>query len=179
MYYFLEIIAEAPIEALTTIEVVKSLLANSIGEFNADQHSTVDTESENFIGTVRLIEFLGKSQWLPAPLSYIGDILSVLSPKEVVEVLMIVWNFLRYFQPKPEEFEIVDEATPEGTIISTSHSASQELLAAIPEYEKCSFDKFSRKLSDSDAVPAFMNGIKTILRLHVKDLAHSFCKFFK
>ena len=110
LFHIMNIIAIEPREFCKCIELVKSLLANLIGYWNieANTPSSVSvTISNNFLftHTMLVLNSLNISKWLPSPLSFAPELIKYLSPKDICNLLLAIWNFLREFPPLPSQFQ--------------------------------------------------------------------------
>jgi hypothetical protein len=81
-----------PNEFLKCFAVVKSLLANMVGDWNVVTNTGGDMAHLPI--TIELLKALEKAQWLPSPLKHCHDILPLLPSKQGGLVLLQVWRFI-------------------------------------------------------------------------------------
>src|SRR5690606_20272157 len=116
--------------------------------------------------TVRLMQILAKAAWIPPPLAFAGDIFGEITPKEVMGILMNVWDFIKDFPPTPSVY----------VIKSSSSSDSNNNKSNIDRPSSLAWD---RDFGESDVVEPYIAYLKVVLSNNLdKGLVPAYIRFF-
>lgn len=98
----LDIIADHPKEFCSLYDIMKSLLASIIGSWNSE--TLLPVESFWINHTLSLVQLLQKVEWIPPKMRFFGDIIPHLKPKEIAQLLLSVWYFIKDHLPRPNNY---------------------------------------------------------------------------
>ncbi|KAJ1466088.1 hypothetical protein T484DRAFT_1862658 [Baffinella frigidus] len=81
---------------------MRSLLATTIGLWHSVHESTLvlPRHAAHLRLTCQVLEAMGRAQWLQPPWDMLAEVVGELAPKEIVKVLMAVWDTLLRFPPQ-------------------------------------------------------------------------------
>uniref|UniRef100_A0A6P8HBP7 Integrator complex subunit 5-like n=1 Tax=Actinia tenebrosa TaxID=6105 RepID=A0A6P8HBP7_ACTTE len=81
--------------------VTSSLLATVMSNWEVCRDKTITQSSELFHDTQYIMQAMVEANWLPVPLSRVGGVLHLLSPKEIYAVTNTMWKVLKENPPHP------------------------------------------------------------------------------
>ncbi|XP_020911518.1 integrator complex subunit 5-like, partial [Exaiptasia diaphana] len=95
LWWLLLLVSQGASSLCKCAPLLSSLLATVMSSWEVCRDKMVTQSSELFRDTQYIMQVMVESDWLPAPLSRIGGVLHLLSPKEIFAVINTMWKVLK------------------------------------------------------------------------------------